>query len=95
MEIALLDGRATLEADRARVSADTAGDLLTSLGTDAATAGRVAGRGRCEVGDVFRDWVAGADIGDAYVGGFAGFAEGVVARVKVFAFLWGSVSGMP
>lgn len=39
------------------------------------------------MGDVLRDRVAGADAGDADIRGFAGFAEGVVARVEVFAFL--------
>jgi hypothetical protein len=40
------------------------------------------------VGDVLGDRVARPDVGDAHVGGFAGFAEGVVARVKIFAFLY-------
>lgn len=34
-------------------------------------------------------WVFAADLGYAGVGGFAGFAEGVVAGVKVFALLRG------
>lgn len=50
-------------------------------------AGSVAGGGCGEVGDVFWKGVLGADRGDANVGGFAGFAEGVVARVEVFTFL--------
>ena len=39
------------------------------------------------MGDVVSLGVFGADGGDAGVGGFAGFGEGVVARVEVFAFL--------
>jgi len=79
MQVALLDRRPALEPDRARMSTDTAGDLLSALGTDAATANWVGGRCRCEVGDILGDWVAGADVGHAYVGGFTGFAESVVA----------------
>ncbi len=37
--------------------------------------------------DVFCLGVFGADGGDTRVGGFAGFGEGVVARVEVFALL--------
>lgn len=37
--------------------------------------------------DVLRDGVFAADLCDADVGGFAGFGEGVVAGVEVFAFL--------
>jgi hypothetical protein len=40
------------------------------------------------VWDVLGDGVFAADLGDAYVGGFAGFGESVVAGVEVFAFLW-------
>lgn len=42
------------------MSANAAGDLALGGGAG-------VGRGRCEVGDVFGDWVAGADVGDAYV----------------------------
>ena len=80
MQVAILDGAAVLEADRAWMSADASGDL--ALGAAAGV-----GRGGCEVGDVLGDWVAGADVGDAYVGGFAGFAEGVVAGIEVLALL--------
>lgn len=56
--------------------------------------------------DVFGERVLEPDRGDAYVGGFAGFGEGVVARVEVFAFLgglagwgagegWGARRGLP
>lgn len=37
--------------------------------------------------DVFSLRMLGADVGDASVGGFAGFEESVVARVEVFTFL--------
>ena len=45
------------------------------------------------VRDVFGERVLGADLGDADVGGFAGFGEGVVAGIEVFALLrvWGLV----
>jgi hypothetical protein len=39
------------------------------------------------VRDVVCGGVLGAYVGHARVGSFAGFGEGVVARVKVFAFL--------
>jgi hypothetical protein len=67
------------------VAADAAGDLLSTLGADTTIAG--VGRCRGKVWDVFGEWVAGTDVGHAYVGGFAGFAEGVIARVEVFTFL--------
>lgn len=60
---ALLHGAAALEADRARVSADAAWDLL-ALCADAASVARRGGgvvgtwRGCGEVGDVLGDWVA-------------------------------------
>jgi glucose-6-phosphate isomerase len=82
---ALLDGTAALEPDRARVATEAAGGLLAltaNAATDAAVVwGGVAGarRGCCQVGDVLGHWVAGSDIGHAYVGGFARFAESVVA----------------
>lgn len=82
MQVAFLNGAAAGEADRAWVSADATGDL--ALG-----AGAGVGRCGCEVGDVFWDGVAGADVRDAYVGGLAGFAEGVVAGIEVLAFLGG------
>ncbi len=40
-----------------------------------------------EVGDVLWKRVLGADAGDTAFGGFAGFGEGIVARIEVFAFL--------
>jgi hypothetical protein len=43
MEIALLDRGATLEADGAGMSADTTGDLLSTLSADAAAAGSIVG----------------------------------------------------
>jgi hypothetical protein len=82
---ALLDRTAALEPDRARVAAEAAGGLLAltaNAATDAAVVwGGVAGtrRGCCQVGDVLGHWVAGSDVGHAHVGGFARFAEGVVA----------------
>jgi hypothetical protein len=39
------------------------------------------------VRDVLWNWVFATDLGDAYVGGFAGFGQGVVAGVEVFALL--------
>lgn len=91
-EAPLLDGAAALEPDRPGMPADAAGDLLALGGGDgAAVAGGGgvvgAGRGGGQVRDVLGHGVLGADVGDANVGGFAGFAEGVVARVEVFAFL--------
>jgi hypothetical protein len=41
------------------------------------------------VRDVLGDRMLATDLGDAYVRGFAGFGEGVVAGVKVFALLCG------
>ena len=38
--------------------------------------------------NILGDGVLAADLGDAYVGGFAGFGEGVVAGVEVLALLW-------
>ncbi len=92
-EATLLHGRAALKADRAWVSADAAGNLLADAGgaasvTDTAGVLGTGGSGS-EMGDVLWDWMAGADAGDADIRGFAGFAEGVVARVKVFALLCG------
>lgn len=55
--------------------------------TIASVAVAVGRDGGGKVGDVFWKWVLGADGGDAAFGGFAGFGEGVVARVEVFAFL--------
>lgn len=60
-------------------------------GIDAAGGGGQGGGvrwgGGGEVGDIFSLGVLGADGGHACVGGFAGFGEGVVAGVEVFAFL--------
>lgn len=55
--------------------------------TVASVAVAVGRHGGGEVGDVFWEWVLGADGGDAALGGLAGFGEGVVAGVEVFAFL--------
>lgn len=44
-------------------------------------------RGSSEVGDVLRDGVAGSDAGHPDVRGLSGLAEGVVARVEIFALL--------
>lgn len=90
-EATLLDGATALKADRARVAANATRDLLT-LSTDAAT---ITGRsgvigtwgGGCQVWNVLRNWVAGADVGDADVRSFAGLAQSIVTRVKVFALL--------
>lgn len=90
-EATLLDGATALEADRARVAANAARNLLT-LRTDAAAipgpSGVVSTRGGgCQVWNVLRNWVAGADVGDADVRSFAGLAQSIVTRVKVFALL--------
>lgn len=73
------------------MSADAARDLLADASGAASIAGTAgvlgAWRSCSEMGDVLRDRVAGADAGDADIRGFAGFAEGVVARVEVFALL--------
>lgn len=53
----------------------------------AAVAMAVGRNRRGEMGNVFWEWVLGTDGGDAAFGGFAGFGEGVVAGVEVFAFL--------
>jgi hypothetical protein len=55
---------------------------------------KLLGKGR-HVRDGVCGWVLGANIGHARVGGFAGFGEGIVARVEVFTFLFrlGEVSG--
>jgi hypothetical protein len=45
------------------------------------------------VRDVLRNGMFAADLGNAYVGGFAGFGEGIVARVEVLALLSRSVRG--
>ena len=73
------------------MTADAAGDLL-SLSTGTRTiAGRSrivgAGRGGGQVRDVLGDGMLGTDVGDADVGGFAGFAQGIIAGVEVFALL--------
>lgn len=39
------------------------------------------------MGDVLRNRVAGADVGDTHIGGFACLAEGVVPRIEELAFL--------
>lgn len=54
------------------MATNAAGDLLTTLGTDAAIACRGSGvvgtrRGSGQVWDVLRDWVAGSDVGDANI----------------------------
>lgn len=54
-----------------------------------AVAVAVDGVGRSEMGDVFWERVLGADGGDAAFGCFAGFGEGVVAGIEVFALLLG------
>lgn len=73
------------------MAADAAGDLLAlGAGTAAvvSTRGIVGtGRGCGQMRDVFGDGMAGADVGDADVGGFTGFAEGVVTGIEVLAFL--------
>lgn len=87
-EARLLHGAPALKIDR-WVSANAAG-LLSSLGADAAAVtGRYGGarRRRCQVWDIFGHWMPGSDVGDADIRRLAGFAEGVVARVEVFAFL--------
>ena len=43
--------------------------------------------GRGQMWDVLGERVLRADGGDADVGGFAGFGEGIVAGVEVFALL--------
>lgn len=50
------------------------------------TVGAHGARGS-QVRDILRQRVLGADGGDAALGGFAGFGEGVIAGVKVLAFL--------
>lgn len=87
----LLDGATSLEADRARVAANAAGDLLT-LSTDTATITGPSGvvgtwGGGCQVWNVLRNWVAGADVGDADIRSFAGLAQSIVTRIKIFALL--------
>ena len=42
--------------------------------------------------DILRKRVLGTDACNAYVGCFAGFAERIVARVEIFAFLEGKFS---
>jgi hypothetical protein len=42
------------------------------------------------VGDVLGNRVLRAHLGDTDVGGFAGFGEGIVARVEVLALLYTS-----
>jgi len=37
--------------------------------------------------NVFRDWMFATDLGDANVGGFACFGEGVIAAVEILALL--------
>ena len=73
------------------MSADAAGNLLADASSAASIAGSDGvlgtGGGRSKMGNVLRDWVAGADAGDADIRGFAGFAKGVVTRVEVFALL--------
>lgn len=39
------------------------------------------------MGDVLGERVLAADGGDAALGGFAGFGESIVARIKVFTLL--------
>lgn len=73
------------------MTANAARDLL-SLGTGTRTvAGRRGivgtGRGGGQMGDVLGDRMLGADVGDADVGGFAGFAQGIITGVEVFALL--------
>ena len=42
--------------------------------------------------DILRKRVLGTDACNAYVGCFAGFAERIVARVEIFAFLEGKLA---
>lgn len=73
------------------MTADAARNLL-SLGTGTRTiAGRSgivgAGRGGGQMRDVLGDGMLGTDVGDADVGGFTGFAQGIIAGIEVFALL--------
>lgn len=74
------------------MATDAARDLLALVVYTAPVArGRCrvigTGRRRGEVGDILGDGMAGTDVGDAHVGGFAGLAEGVITGIEVFALL--------
>jgi hypothetical protein len=102
---ALESNRAWMAADATghgpRAAHDVADIVVAAAAVDDACtgdrSGGVLGAGGCgcEMGDVFGHGVTRADACDAYVGGFAGFAEGVVAGVEVFAFLELSVKTLP
>lgn len=91
-ETALLGGTATLETHRAGMATDATGDLM-ALGARATSivtgsCGVVRSRGGCgQMGNVFRNRMAGADVGHTDIRGFAGFAEGIITGIKIFAFL--------
>lgn len=44
--------------------------------------------------NVFRKWMFGSNGGHAHIGGFAGFAEGIITRVEVFPFLESDISAL-
>jgi hypothetical protein len=74
--------RNTGEEVAVSIAAAATASTKTTTQADAAAGGGgggVWGRGGGKVGDVFGLWVFGSDGGDARVGGFAGFGEGVVA----------------
>lgn len=73
------------------MATEAAGDLLP-LAASAASVASCSGivrtrRGCSQVGNIFGNRMAGANIGDANVRGFAGLAESVVARIEVLPFL--------
>lgn len=90
-ETAFLGWAATLESDRAGMATEAAGQLLSLAAgaTSIAGGGWVvgAGRGCGQMGDILRNRMAGTNIGDTNVRCFAGFAESIVARIEVLAFL--------
>jgi hypothetical protein len=67
-------------------TADGRGESGRGPSGDAVAAGELVCE-RGEVGDGVGGGVFCADGGHAAVGGFAGFGEGVVAGVEIFAFL--------
>lgn len=86
-ETRFLDGASTLPTRDRGTRAHGAGMADRARVAVASVAVAVGRHGGGEVGDVFWEGVLRADGGDAALGGFAGFGEGVVAGVKVFAFL--------
>ncbi len=59
----------------------------STIGTIGSSIAAAVGPRRCQVRNVFWKWMLATNGGNAAFGGFAGFREGIIAGIEVFALL--------